>query len=77
MTQRGGWQGSRLVMVMFCFSLEESFARVPMLRPGGGVVRTGYQDDTYMIGKASLQLQQWPDLTAALAAEGHRLRPHK
>ena len=51
LSARGGWQGSRAMMVGFCIGLEETFADIPVLTElgeGGKRVcaRVGYQDDT-------------------------------
>ena len=48
LSTRGGWQGSRLMMVAFCLGLEEGLDAVPFLAGDLDVKvgRVGYQDDT-------------------------------
>ena len=72
MAERGGWQGSRLMQVLFCMGLEHALHKVPMLQ-----ARVAYQDDAYFFGKASHLAAQWPTLVEALHESGHRVRNHK
>ena len=79
---RGGWQGSRAMMVGFCLGLEETFRGIPVLdrlRPDGRrtCVRLGYQDDTYLVAPASFLAETWDALALGLDKGGHRLRASK
>ena len=79
---RGGWQGSRAMMVGFCLGLEETFRDIPVLSqlgPGGRrtCARLGYQDDTYFVAPASFLARTWDALGLGLDKGGHRLRASK
>ena len=79
---RGGWQGSRAMMVRFCIGLEETFADIPVLTELGEggrrvCVRVGYQDDTYLVAPASFLARTWDELGRGLEKRGHRLRATK
>ncbi|CAK0795081.1 unnamed protein product [Prorocentrum cordatum] len=72
---RGGWQGARLMQLMFAMGLEDCLEAVPELDDAMG--RVGYQDDTYLFSKAAHFADSWPVLQGALAQGGHRVRNHK
>ena len=75
---RGGWQGSRLMMVAFCLGLEEGLDAVPFLADVDiKVGRIGYQDDTYLVGTASALNAGNDDLIKALGDVGRTLRATK
>ena len=76
-SSRGGWQGARLMQILFCFGLDHSLSRVPMLSAGSPVSRVAYQDDLYLVGPARAQDDGWDDLERILAADRHRLRADK
>ena len=76
-TQRGGWQGSRLMQLMFAFGLEDCYDAVPAFGNGSVARRVGLQDDTYLFGPAAGIAATWEVLRNALAAGGHRLCDHK
>ena len=75
-TARGGWQGSRLAMVTFCFSLEYSMDLMPA-PVKTELTRLGYQDDTYFAGNAFVMAREWDNISWALEAGGHRLNNTK
>ena len=59
---------------------EEGLDEVPILSSVGGaaaVARVGYQDDTYLVGTASVVEAGFTALERALAAVGHRMRHTK
>ena len=66
----GGWQGSRLMQIMFSMGMEEALEEVHAL-----TCRVACQDDTYFFGPASLLEREWPRLIDALAKCGRRMRP--
>ena len=72
LAERRGWQGSRLMQVMFCMGLEHALDKAPPLQ-----ARVAYQDDAYFFGRASHLASQWPTLVEALHESGHRVRNHK
>jgi hypothetical protein len=45
--ERGGWQGARLMQLIFAMGLEHAFLEVPELKGGTAATRIGLQDDTY------------------------------
>ena len=65
---------------MCAMGAEECLSNLPGVQScagGGRAARLGYQDDTYLFGKASYLADNWPALEAALASGGHRLRSTK
>ncbi len=75
--QRGGWQGARLMQLMFAFGMEECFAKVPALNNGPACSRVALQDDSYLIGRAGVIADHWQELKDALELGGHTLREPK
>ena len=75
-TMRGGWQGSRLAMIMFCMSLEHSMDAMPQ-PVKDHVARVGYQDDTYFVGNMYTLASEWDGVNEAFASGGHRLNGTK
>ena len=75
-TMRGGWQGSRLAMIMFCMSLEQSMDAMPQ-PVKDHVSRVGYQDDTYFVGNMYTLASEWDGVNEAFASGGHRLNGTK
>eukprot|EP00973_Karenia_brevis_P043625 6044430-Karenia_brevis.AAC.1 len=47
-TRRGGYQGLRLITIMFCCSLRQSFRRGA--HEAASVAKPKYQDDSYLAG---------------------------
>ena len=65
-------------MVAFCLGLEEGLDAVPFLADVDiKVGRVGYQDDTYLVGAASVFNAGNGDLIKALGDVGHTLRATK
>ena len=75
-TARGGWQGSRWAMLLFCFALEDSMDAMPE-EVQSKVTRVGYQDDTYLVGNAFVSERNWGNICAAFEAGGHKLNSSK
>ncbi len=71
---RGGWQGSNLMRAIFAAGMESALQRG--LRDTK-LTRIGYQDDTYVIGRASEVTDRWNLIEDELARVGHRLRAGK
>ena len=71
-TSRGGFQRLRILMLMFCFSLEYSFDQ---LSPAVSalITRVGYQDDQYLVGNVLEIAPHWSTILEALGAGGHNL----
>ena len=63
---RGGWQGSRLTMLVFCLTITEAMSEVPMIA-SGKVATVGIMDDWYLAGNARDIAVGWPALEQALA----------
>ena len=90
-TERGGWQGARLMQVLYSLTLEwrkGHGAREWGLDAGhlptgakwaapGATGRMGYQDDQYLFGRAADLARALPQLDACLAQDGHRVRRDK
>ena len=75
-TSRGGWQGSRLAMIMFCFSLEDAF-QAHAETSGHSLCRVGYQDDTYIVGNIFDIQCHWDVLVKVLEKGGHKINATK
>ena len=90
-TERGGWQGARLMQVLYSLTLEWRMApgaQEWVLEAGhlpagakwaapGAAGRMGYQDDQYLFGRAVDLARALPQLDACLAQDGHRVRRDK
>jgi len=84
--ERGGGQGSRLMMLAFCCSLASTLEAARRAAEQGlpdaaaAAARTrfvGYQDDQYFRSSIREFLLYEPVLLAALEADGHELQPSK
>ena len=75
-TERGGWQGSRAMQVMFVLGMEAQMRKAEE-DLGPDVHRIGLQDDTTLVGSASAIQRGLPALRGHLAYGGHELVPHK
>eukprot|EP00973_Karenia_brevis_P033438 4611211-Karenia_brevis.AAC.1 len=56
-TRRGGYQGLRLVTVLFCCSLRRSLRRG--IQHGVRLAKPKYQDDNYMVGHLKDMASTW------------------
>ena len=90
-TERGGWQGARLMQILYSLALEWRMARGAQewgLEAGrlpagikwaapGATGRMGYQDDQYLYGRAVDLARALSRLDESLAQDGHRVRRDK
>ena len=67
-TQRGGWQGSHLMMNMFALGLEEAFEPREHLLTDLGIARLGYADDLHLYGKVEALERKWPFIVGILGS---------
>eukprot|EP00973_Karenia_brevis_P026450 3648938-Karenia_brevis.AAC.1 len=75
-TTRGGFQGLRLITVIFCCSLKRSM-RQGLAENGEEIAKPKYQDDSYLAGKLGDIANEWEKLQAALTEGGHVLNMRK
>eukprot|EP00973_Karenia_brevis_P075883 10542066-Karenia_brevis.AAC.1 len=59
-TQRGGYQGLRLVTILFCCALRRSM-RLGLEEQA--IMKPKYQDDSYLVGKLTAMADAWEALT--------------
>ena len=75
-TRSGSFQGSRLMMVLFCCSLLFSQDRLPPGLQNEGAT-LAYQDDNYIVGKLRAVSQCWELFVEAMRAGGHEINMFK
>eukprot|EP00973_Karenia_brevis_P030373 4188491-Karenia_brevis.AAC.1 len=75
-TQRGGFQGMRLVTLLFCSSLEESRDGMPDTIKTS-TAKPGYQDDNYLLGSIGRIAEHWEGILQAYARCGHEVNVTK
>ena len=75
-TTRGGWQGSRVMQVMFVLGSEFALSKSDELAPHG-ITRIGFRDDMTFTGLAAALNRSWNVIEGTLADAGHRLRGYK
>ena len=76
-SNRGGWQGSQLMMNMFALGLKEVFQPREYLLLQEGVARLGYADDLHLFGQISVLKRQWSMVIATLKTAGLEVQPTK
>lgn len=76
-TNRGGWQGSQLMMNMFALGLEEVFQPREHVLLQQGVARLTYADDLHLFGKISGLKMRWNLVIGTLKDAGLEVLPTK
>ena len=66
----------RFAMIMFCLSLEHAFKQIPQ-QLSQHIVRSGYQDDQYLVGNMVELADLWDPLVEALHLSGHKINLSK
>eukprot|EP00973_Karenia_brevis_P092179 12411136-Karenia_brevis.AAC.1 len=73
-TTRGGYQGLRLVTILFCCFLRRSFRSAVTTET---VQKPKYQDDNYFVGKLTEMASFWGPLLAQMSSDGHVINLRK